>query len=68
MQGPLRPKPTSKSYSSGVELPLARSAAGIGRVISSAALLSGRREVWIEHAGALYRLQVTTANKLILTK
>jgi hemin uptake protein HemP len=38
------------------------------RVVSSAALLAGSRQLWIEHSGAMYRLQVTVANKLILTK
>lgn len=31
-------------------------------------LLRGRREMLIEHAGQIYRLQVTRNNKLILTK
>lgn len=31
-------------------------------------LLAGRREVFIEHDGMLYRLRVTHAGKLILTK
>lgn len=38
------------------------------RVVASIDLLAGDRRIWIEHAGAYYRLQVTTANKLILTK
>ena len=33
-----------------------------------ATLLRGRRETLIEHAGQIYRLQVTRNNKLILTK
>jgi hemin uptake protein HemP len=37
-------------------------------VVASIDLLAGDRRIWIEHAGAYYRLQVTTANKLILTK
>ncbi len=36
--------------------------------IPSAALLQGRREIVILHAGALYRLRVTANDKLILTK
>lgn len=36
--------------------------------IPSAALLQGRREIVILHAGSLYRLRVTANNKLILTK
>jgi hemin uptake protein HemP len=31
-------------------------------------LSSGRREVYIEHAGQVYRLSLTAQNKLILTK
>ncbi|MBX3608495.1 MAG: hemin uptake protein HemP [Hydrogenophaga sp.] len=33
-----------------------------------AELSSGRREVYIEHAGQVYRLSLTAQNKLILTK
>lgn len=36
--------------------------------LSSQALLCGRREVEIEHAGQVYRLRLTTLGKLILTK
>ncbi|KQT89753.1 hypothetical protein ASG60_08665 [Methylobacterium sp. Leaf469] len=36
--------------------------------IPSAALLQGRREIVILHAGSLYRLRVTANDKLILTK
>jgi hemin uptake protein HemP len=38
------------------------------RVVSSAALLLGAREVRIAHAGEIYRLTVTRQGKLILTK
>lgn len=31
-------------------------------------LLQGRREVWIEHAGEMYRLRITAAGNLYLTK
>jgi len=31
-------------------------------------LFRGHREVYIEHAGQCYRLQITRLNKLILTK
>lgn len=37
-------------------------------VYQSSELLQGRREVWIEHAGEMYRLRVTSAGKLYLTK
>ncbi|MBL0945195.1 MAG: hemin uptake protein HemP [Hydrogenophaga sp.] len=33
-----------------------------------AELSGGRREVYIEHAGQVYRLSLTAQNKLILTK
>lgn len=36
--------------------------------ISSAELLQGRREMWIEHEGQMYRLRVTSRGKLYLTK
>ena len=42
------------------------SAAG-GRITSSE-LLQGRQQVEIEHGGETYRLRVTKAGKLILTK
>lgn len=36
--------------------------------LAFAELSSGRREVFIEHAGQVYRLSLTALNKLILTK
>jgi hemin uptake protein HemP len=36
--------------------------------VAFADLSSGRREVYIEHAGQVYRLSLTAQNKLILTK
>ena len=36
--------------------------------VRSEALFTGRREVTILHAGERYRLRLTRANKLILTK
>jgi hemin uptake protein HemP len=30
--------------------------------------LQGRREVWIEHPSGYYRLRITSAGKLYLTK
>lgn len=36
--------------------------------LRSEALLQGRREVEIEHAGQVYRLRLTALGKLILTK
>lgn len=36
--------------------------------VAFADLSRGRREVYIEHAGQVYRLSLTAQNKLILTK
>ncbi|MBL0917454.1 MAG: hemin uptake protein HemP [Hydrogenophaga sp.] len=36
--------------------------------VAFAELSGGRREVYIEHAGQVYRLSLTAQNKLILTK
>ena len=38
------------------------------RVITSEALLAGKRELVIKHAGHDYRLRLTAQGKLILTK
>jgi hemin uptake protein HemP len=45
-------------------------AAGDNRapVYSSAELLRGCREAWIEHGQQMYRLRLTAADKLYLTK
>lgn len=40
----------------------------IPRVIPAASLFQGRREVVIDLAGQVYRLRITSQNKLILTK
>ena len=37
-------------------------------VFHSDELLQGRREVWIEHGTEMYRLRLTSAGKLYLTK
>ncbi|HZZ30168.1 MAG TPA: hemin uptake protein HemP [Pirellulales bacterium] len=37
-------------------------------VYSSTELLQGRREAWIEHGQQMYRLRLTHAGKLYLTK
>jgi hemin uptake protein HemP len=37
-------------------------------VYSSAELLQGCREAWIEHGQQMYRLRLTAAGKLYLTK
>jgi hemin uptake protein HemP len=36
--------------------------------VTSEQLLQGRRELWIEHEGEIYRLRVTSRGKLYLTK
>jgi hemin uptake protein HemP len=38
------------------------------RQVASAALFQGRREIIIVHHGQEYRLRITRADKLILTK
>jgi hemin uptake protein HemP len=38
------------------------------RTLTTAELFAGRREIVIVHGDAEYRLRVTRANKLILTK
>ncbi|HEY5313220.1 MAG TPA: hemin uptake protein HemP [Pirellulales bacterium] len=38
------------------------------RVLHSEELFAGRRLVIIEHAGAMYRLQITARGRLILQK
>lgn len=37
-------------------------------VISSAEVLRGRSEIWIEHGTEMYRLRLTRAGKLLLSK
>ena len=37
-------------------------------IIASDELLQGRRELWIEHRGEMYRLRLTSAGKLYMTK
>lgn len=37
-------------------------------ILESAELMSGRREVWIRHGDEMYRLRLTSAGKLYLTK
>lgn len=38
------------------------------RVVGTAELFQGNREIWIEHDGVRYRLRITRRNKLILQK
>lgn len=37
-------------------------------IVDSHDLLQGRRELWIEHGEEMYRLRLTRAGKLYLTK
>ena len=37
-------------------------------IVRSEELFQGRREVWIEHGDDMYRLRLTKAGKLFLTK
>jgi hemin uptake protein HemP len=37
-------------------------------IYSSQELLRGQREVWIEHGDQMYRLRLTSAGKLYMTK
>ncbi|QDU58275.1 hemin uptake protein HemP [Aeoliella mucimassa] len=37
-------------------------------ILQSRELLKGRREVWIEHLGEMYRLRTTSRGRLYLTK
>jgi hemin uptake protein HemP len=53
------------------EAPVTREASTAGRVgvrIASTELFRGRREIVIVHRGQEYRLHITKADKLILTK
>ena len=38
------------------------------RTITTEDLFAGRREIWIQHGDQRYRLRITAAGKLILTK
>lgn len=40
----------------------------VSRVVTTAELFEGRREIVIAHGDEEYRLRITRANKLILTK
>jgi hemin uptake protein HemP len=48
--------------------PVASNRSDPPHTISSEELLQGRRELWIEHEGQMYRLRVTSRGKLYLTK
>jgi hemin uptake protein HemP len=49
-------------------LPASLAANNNPRVISSAEILQGDREILILHGDSVYRLRVTRANRLILNK
>lgn len=38
------------------------------QIVHSSELLQGKRELWIEHGDEMYRLRLTRAGKLYLTK
>jgi len=42
--------------------------AGRPLIIQSQQILQGRKEVWIEHGGEMYRLRLTANDKLYLSK
>jgi hemin uptake protein HemP len=48
--------------------PVGAGRAGARRMLFSADLFRGDREIIIEHGGQHYRLQITKAGKLILNK
>ena len=51
------------------DLPASPPAEGASpRIVSSASLLAGRRELIIQHGADQYRLRLTASNKLILVK
>ena len=54
-------------HDSAVSAPASFIAASLP-VVESARLMSGSREIVIQHAGQSYRLRVTRANTLILPK
>jgi hemin uptake protein HemP len=74
MQPTDRPDAQDPAQAEGALDPHARDAPPLSAVVpalprvSSRALLGRSRELEIEHAGALYRLRLTSLNKLILTK
>lgn len=55
-------------HSIGTDAELATRVDTEGRQLSSVALFRGRREIVILHRGQEYRLRITKADKLILTK
>jgi hemin uptake protein HemP len=63
------PDPEPHPASRAADEPSARPAADDRPLIlRSEDLLQGRREVWIQHGDQIYRLRVTSAGKLYLTK
>ena len=69
---PIAPAPTDAGSVGNVRIARAPSAPPIDElrplIVASDELLQGRRELWIEHRGELYRLRVTSAGKLYMTK
>ena len=58
----------SESRSEQSTSPAARTISVAGHRLESRDLFIGTREVIIHHAGEIYRLRLTSQNKLILTK
>jgi hemin uptake protein HemP len=62
------PATTSVPRASSPSAPAPSHRASPPRRLSSTQLLDGANEVEIEHRGAMYRLRLTSLDKLILTK
>ncbi len=63
MDGSLRPAQVDETAQ-----PPALARESTPSAVSSVELMNGAREIRIRHGGSLYRLRVTTSDKLILTK
>ena len=50
------------------DTPSERPRPGPPRLLTTADLFRGEKEIWIEHAGVRYRLRITRRNRLILQK
>jgi hemin uptake protein HemP len=65
--GGMQPEPTDADDSNSDKNPTPP-ASDQPRLIQAEELFAGRREVWIQHGDQRYRLRITSAGKLILTK
>lgn len=68
MKTPVSPASLISSASEPITPVAAGAGAGEARCFRSGDLFGALREVLIEHDGGYYRLRLTQANKLILTK